>query len=59
MNKESLEKAREIITEEFPKKIKDKQDVLELMMNLYTLLDEKNYEEDIKILIRKRGERNE
>lgn len=51
MNKESLEIAREIILSALDK---EKQinsiDKYELMRNLNTLLNEENYEHDIKVL---------
>lgn len=51
MNKESLKIAREVVLAALDN---EKQiniiDKCELMRNLYTLLDEENYEHDIKIL---------
>jgi len=52
MNRESLEKAREIILEALEKeKNLEEVDKTELMMNLYLLLDYKNYTGDMALLM--------
>lgn len=50
MNKESLKKAREIIIKTLDKTDIIAQDRIELMYNIYCLLDETKYEENIKLL---------
>lgn len=50
MNKESLKLAREIIIKYLDKSTINQQDKAELMLNLWILLDENNYEHDTKIL---------
>jgi len=52
MDKESLKKAREIILEGLDKSKINKIDKTELIMNLWLLLEEENYEHDIDILKR-------
>jgi hypothetical protein len=52
MNRESLEKARELILEALEKeKNLEEVDKTELMMNLYLLLDYKNYTGDMALLM--------
>lgn len=52
MNRESLEKARELILEALEKeKNMEEVDKVELMMNLYLLLDYKNYTTDMSLLL--------
>lgn len=50
MDKESLKIAREIVLIAIDEAKINKIDKCELMRNLYTLLDEENYEKDIKVL---------
>ena len=52
MDKESLKKARELIIKTLDDSNIDKQDKAELIMNLWLLLDEDNYEHDIDVLRR-------
>lgn len=52
MNRESLEKAREIILEALEKeKNMEEVDKTELMINLYLLLDYKHYTTDMSLLM--------
>lgn len=51
MDKESLILARRLVIEAISKgKFKNKQDKAELLLNLYNLLDENNYDRDIQNL---------
>lgn len=52
MDKESLIKARELIFKTLDNSKIKKQDKAELIMNLWLLLDEDNYEHDIDVLRR-------
>ena len=52
MDKESLIKARELIIKVLDDSKIKRQDKAELIMNLWLLLDEDNYEHDIDILRR-------
>lgn len=52
MDKESLIKARELIIKVLDDSKIKKQDKAELIMNLWLLLDEDNYEHDIDVLRR-------
>lgn len=52
MDKESLIKARNIIIKALDKPDIKEIDKLELILNLHTLLDQDNYEKDIKVLIK-------
>ena len=52
MDKESLIKARELIIKVLDDSKIKKQDKAELIMNLWLLLDEENYEHDIDVLRR-------
>lgn len=52
MDKESLQLARKILIEGLDKSKINKQDKAELIMNLWILLDEENYEHDIDVLKR-------
>lgn len=52
MDKESLIKARELILKTLDNSEIKKQDKAELIMNLWLLLDEENYEHDIDVLRR-------
>lgn len=56
MNKESLEKAKDIIIQSLDNSDIIPQDKLELMLNISKVLDEEKYEENIKVL--RKGERN-
>ena len=53
MKVESLRKAKAEIMRVLNKLDIDKEDKIELMLNLFILLDENNYENDIKKLKRK------
>ena len=53
MNKESLIEAREIIIQSLSESNINNLDKLELMLNINKFLDEKEYEENIKILVKK------
>jgi len=55
MNKESLIKAREIIIKVLIESDINIIDKLELAINLNVLLNEENYEHDIKVLRKERG----
>lgn len=50
MDKESLIKARELIIKVLGDSKIKRQDKAELIMNLWLLLDEDNYEQDINVL---------
>lgn len=50
MDKESLIKARELIIKVLDDSKIKRQDKAELIMNLWLLLDEDNYEHDINVL---------
>ena len=52
MDKESLIKARELIIKVLDDSKIKRQDKAELIMNLWLLLDEENYEHDIDVLRR-------
>lgn len=52
MKKESLIKAKELLIKTLDNSNIDKQDKAELIMNLWLLLDEDNYEHDIEVLRR-------
>jgi len=53
MNKESLIKAREIIIQSLSESNINNLDKLELMLNLNNFLQENEYEENIKVLVKK------
>lgn len=53
MKSESLKKAKAAIIKVLAKLDINKEDKAELMLNLFLLLDENNYENDIKKLMRK------
>lgn len=50
MDKESLLKAREILTQLIEKGEINSQDSLELVINLHHFLDPQDYEENVKVL---------
>ena len=52
MDKESLKKAREIIIRGLDQSKINQQDRAELMINLWNLLEDENYEHDIDVLKR-------
>lgn len=58
MKKESLKIAKEVLMDTVAKLDIDAADRTELMINLYNLLDENKYENNIKVLAKKRGKRN-
>ena len=53
MNKESLIKAREIIIQSLSESNINNLDKLELMLNINNFLQENEYEENIKVLVKK------
>ena len=53
MNKESLIKVREIIIQSLSESNINNLDKLELMLNLNNFLQENEYEENIKVLVKK------
>lgn len=55
MNKESLIKAREIIIQSLSESNINNLDKLELMLNINNFLQENEYEENIKVLVKKIG----
>lgn len=54
MNKESLIKAREVIIQSLSESNINNLDKLELMLNINNFLQENEYEENIKVLAKKR-----
>lgn len=52
MDKESLKKAREIIIKGLDQSKINQQDRAELLINLWNLLEDENYEHDIDVLKR-------
>ena len=57
MKKESLIKARDIIIESLNNSKIDQQDIAELMINLWHLLEPEHYEHNIKLLKRNQKRR--
>ena len=57
MKKESLIKARDIIIESLNNSKIDQQDIAELMINLWHLLEPEQYEHNIKLLKRSQKRR--
>lgn len=57
MNKESLIKAKELITKELLKSDIFEPDMLELVMNISRVLEPGEYENNIKVLSKVRAER--
>ena len=57
MKKESLIKARDIIIESLNNSKIDQQDIAELMINLWHLLEPDQYEQNIKLLKRNQKRR--